>query len=121
MNRLGERLSWFILMQSKLVIVITFFITLIAICIIPRIRFDNSVDVFFDKKSKNYIEFQEWKKHFGSDDTVVMAFSDEDIFTYENLNLISKLTKEFESLEHVRKVNSLTNANDIRGSEEEVE
>ena len=80
---------------------------------------DNSVDVFFNKESNNYIDFQEWKEQFGSDQVIVIAFNDKDIFTYENLNLISRLTQRFESLQDIHKVTSLTNANDVVGQDQD--
>lgn len=75
--------------------------------------------MFFDKESDNYIDFQEWKEQFGSDQVIVVAFNDKDIFTYENLNLISRLTKRFESLKDIHKVTSLTNANDVVGQDQD--
>lgn len=96
----------------------TFFLLIIYASIsIFHIRLEYDVDIFWDKKSKSYINFQRWKRQFGDDKLIIIAFEDTDIFTYQNLALIKSLTKEFEALEYVYKVTSITNVNDIRGSE----
>ena len=116
MDNLIRRIASFILKRSLLVIVFTLFLTFVALLFIPKIKIDNSVDVFFNKKSKNYINFQKWKEQFGSDQVIIVAFRDKDIFTRGNLKLISRLTDKFSSLKYVDKVTSLTNVNDIVGS-----
>ena len=116
MDNLGKRIVSFILKWPLLIIILTSFLTLAALLFIPKIKIDNSVDVFFNKKSKSYINFQRWKEQFGSDQVIIAAFRDKDIFTRDNLKLISRLTDEFSSLEYVDKVTSITNVNDIVGS-----
>lgn len=110
-------MRFWVLRHPLLVIFFTFLITASALFFIPRIRFDNSVEVYFDKKGRNYTRFQEWKKEFGSDQFIVIAFSDDDIFTEENLSLISRLTERFQSLKYVKDVKSLASVNNIVGSE----
>lgn len=117
MGELGKGFIKFMLRHSVWVIVITLLITLGASLLIPRIHLDNSVDAFFDKKSKSYLDFQSWKEQFGSDEVVIIAFSDKDIFTLDNLGLIARLTRSLESIKYVRKVTSITNVNDISGLE----
>lgn len=117
MKNLGDKLIRFILKNSFWITLVTFLITLGALYCLPRIKLDNSVDVFFNKKSKDYIDFQNWREQFGSDNIIIVAFKDEDIFTPGNLNLISRLTDKFERLQYVDEVTSLTNINDIIGSE----
>lgn len=117
MNKLGESSIRFILKNSLAIIIIFILLTLGALALLPRIKMDNSVDAFFDKKSKTYQDFQAWKKQFGSDEVILVAFSDADIFTPENLKLIERLTKKFEQVQYVDKVTSLSNVNDIIGAE----
>ncbi len=109
----------FLLRHSAAVIVLTAVLTIFAIFLLPKIRVDNSVDVFFDRQSRNYLDFQAWKEQFGSDQVVFIAFQDKDIFTAENLRLISRLTIRLESLADVAKVTSLTSVNDVIGRDED--
>lgn len=117
MKKIGEKLIHLILKHSLLVIVLNIFLTLVAALSLPKIKLENSIDVFFNKKSKSYVDFEKWKEQFGSDEIVIVAFSDKDIFTEDNLRLIDNLTGQFESLNYVNKVTSLTNVNNIIGAE----
>ncbi len=118
MKNILDKIFKFILKYPSVVITLTFMLTVAALFALPGIRMDNSVDVFFNKKSANYIDFQKWKEQFGSDQVVMVAFKDKDIFTKDNLTLISRLTELFQELADVDKVTSLTNVNDVIGEEE---
>jgi uncharacterized protein len=100
-------------------IAVTIIIFFAALICLPKLSFDNSVDVFFNKNGKSYIEFENWKEQFGSDQIVIVAFSDRDIFTYDNLALIKDLTERLEMNPFVDKVTSLTNVNDIVGDDKD--
>jgi hypothetical protein len=119
MKKFGETLIRLILKHSLAIIIIFTLLTLAALMFIPHIEMDNSVDAFFDKKSASYLDFQAWKRQFGSDEVIIVAFSDRDIFTAQNLELIARLTKAFEQMEYIYKVTSLANVNDIIGSEKD--
>lgn len=117
MKFLENRFIPFILKYSLHIVVVTVILTIGALFFIPKIKLDSSVDALFNKKSKSYIEFEKWKKQFGSDDIIIVAFKDDAIFSYKTLNLIDRLTQKFEVLKYVDKVRSLTNVNDIVGFE----
>ncbi len=112
-------LSSFVLKYSLPIIIVTLLLSIAAGLCLPKIPFDNSVDVFFNKKGDSYLHFQDWKKQFGSDNVVIVAFADQDIFTRENLNLIDSLSNSFESLPYADDVTSLTTVNNITGFEED--
>ncbi len=119
---MSERIKPFLSLVLKhplVTIAVTVIIFLAALTLLPNISFDNSVDVFFDKKGKSYIDFELWKEQFSSDQIVIIAFSDKDIFTYDNLTLIQNLTERLELSPFVDKVTSLTNVNDIVGDNED--
>ena len=86
--------------------------------ILPRIPLDDDIESFWDKKSESYRQFQDWQDEFGNDRFIIVAFSDEDIFTQKNLQLISRLSEAFLDLKYVRHVTSLTTLNDIVGDED---
>lgn len=108
----------FILRRSLFVIVVIALISAVALFSVFSITFNNSIDVFFDKGSESYSNFEEWKEQFGSDQVVIVAFSDRDIFSEENIRLIDFLTNRFELLTYVDNVHSLTSVNDIIGDED---
>ena len=114
-----SKLNSIILNNSTYIIITTAVLFACALFFIPKIHIDNSVDVFFNKKGDSYIHFQEWKDQFGSDELIIVAFTDENIFTKANLGLIDNLTEEFEVLTWVDNVRSLTNVNNIIGHEKD--
>ncbi len=101
------------------VLAITAVFFAIALILVPRIRMDDSLDIFFDKKSAHFINFETWKDQFGSDELVIVGLSADDIFTVPNLTLIKELTEEFESLDAVEQVTSLTTVNHTVGRGED--
>lgn len=119
MRKILESFIAGVLKYPALIIIAVVSVTIAATVSIPKIYIDNSVDVFFNKQSDHYIDFQEWKREFGSGQLIMLAFKDKDIFTSSNLSLISRLTKRFEGLKYVDKVSSLTNVNNIVGEQDD--
>lgn len=117
MNKIARRLFSLILKYRIFIIISVIAPALFALAFIPKIKFDNSVEAFFDKKSESYVNFQKWKEQFGDDQVIILALSFSDVFTRKNLELVSNLTERFEALEYVREVESLATVNDIIGSE----
>ncbi len=117
MRNYGLKTTGFILRHPLAVVMLTLLVTLGALFCVSRIKLDNSVDVFFDKKSRGYTEFEKWKEQFGSDQVVIIAFSSDNIFSAENLSLIADLTSRFQSLKYADKVTSLTSVNTIIGTD----
>ncbi|MBN2483714.1 MAG: RND family transporter [Candidatus Omnitrophica bacterium] len=105
----------FILRHARWVVLITVLLTVSCLPFLSRIQMDNSIDAFFDKQSKSYIDFQSWKGQFGSDQVIIVAFRDKDIFTYDNLALIEEVTRRIETVKYVDQITSLTNVNNVTG------
>ena len=116
-ERIIRRWASVVSKNSFSIIIFIFFLAIVLSFFLPKIKINHSVDVFFDKKSESYIEFEKWKEQFGSNQIIIVAFQDKDIFTQKNLELISALTEKFEALPYVEEVTSLTNVNDIVGEE----
>ncbi|HTY44624.1 MAG TPA: hypothetical protein VMD52_01365 [Patescibacteria group bacterium] len=96
------------------VIIVASVITLAALYMLLMFKFDTSADAFFDKKDKSYSDFQEWKEQFGSGDAIAVSFSVPNVFTARRLALFKDITKQLEQVvPNVKKVTSITNANDI--------
>lgn len=108
----------FILKYPKVVLGILILITGFLCVFAQHIPTDNSLDAFTSKDDPDRIFQKHLNKQFGTDDIIVIAFSNENIFTPESLELIDRITHRTEDLKCVYKVTSLTNVNNIIGTEE---
>jgi predicted RND superfamily exporter protein len=84
-----------------------------------QIEFDNSIETYFlESDLRDYNRFLD---EFGTDEIVVVAFRDEDVFTVENFALIDAISHDLERLPHVRRVISLTTAEIVSGKDDSVD
>ncbi|MCK5613144.1 MMPL family transporter, partial [Candidatus Pacearchaeota archaeon] len=112
-----RKVADFILRHSIAVTIIILVFFIASLFFVVHVKIDSSPEVFFNKEGKSYLSFQAWKEQFGSDDLIIIAFSDEDIFTEKNLALITDLSEKIEFLDYVDSVQSLTTVNNIIGYE----
>lgn len=76
-------------------------------------KFNTSLETyFFEEDLKDYNRFLD---EFGSDEIIAIVFTDDDIFTQENLKLVDAITSQVGRLPHVRRVVSLTSARLVTG------
>ena len=61
--------------------------------------------------------YQSSRRIFGNDETIVLLLQAEDVFSANNLDIISRLTQRLERLDGVIRVVSLSNALAIRGTD----
>ncbi len=83
-----------------------------------KVQFDNSIETYF--LEEDIREYRVFLDQFGSDEIIGVVFSDEEIFTSENLHLIQRITAELEQYPHVRRVDSLTSAEIVFAEGDEV-
>lgn len=119
MNQISSKFISFVFRHPFAIVAATGIVFLASLAVLPQLRIDNSVDVFFNKKGANYLNFETWKEQFGSDEIIIVALEADDIFVKKNLELIDRLTQSFESLEYVENVTSLTTVNNIIGQEQD--
>jgi hypothetical protein len=83
-----------------------------------RIRIDPSTNRLLpeDSEDKRFYDFV--RRLFGSDETMLVALSHERLFTPGILERVQQMTERFEALPEVHHVVSLTNALNIRGTED---
>jgi predicted RND superfamily exporter protein len=85
-------------------------------------RFRLEIDVSMNRllpegdEGKEYYDFV--RRVFGSDETMLVAIHADDVFTTENLTRVARLTDRIRQVEGVKDVVSLTNALNIRGTED---
>ncbi len=61
------------------------------------------------------------RKAFGSDESMVVAVSTDDIFTHDSLALIQRIVSKIEKLDGVHHVVAITNAPNVRGTEDSID
>jgi len=85
---------------------------------IPNIVINNNIEIFIPKNDPSRLAYNRVKETYGSQNLVDIAFAvnRENVFTVDNIRLISELTGKIEQLPHVDSVTSLTNADYIEGT-----
>ncbi|MEA1914630.1 MAG: MMPL family transporter [Campylobacterota bacterium] len=95
--------------KYKIIVFITLFVALLSISL-KDIAFEGSYRIWFDKDSNIIKDYDQFRKDFSGDDTFIVAFQDKNgIFNKKALQTIVELTEEFEMIDGVDDVNSLSN------------
>lgn len=82
-----------------------------------KLPVETSVESLIMEDDPDLLFHNDFKEQFGEDEFLVAAFSDPDIFTPDFLRFIERLTGQLEDIEEVREVVSLTNVENVIGSE----
>ena len=82
-----------------------------------KLRIDPSVERLLAPDDEAYLYYQSARRIFGSDETILLLLQTDDVFSADNMDIISRLTQELERVDGIVGVVSLTNALTIRGSE----
>jgi len=69
------RIPRFISEKAPLLIAILLVLGVWPLLQLSQIRFDNSIDVWLDHRSREYQDYQEFIRDYGSDDWILIAFS----------------------------------------------
>lgn len=93
-------------------------VALFFMAFMPLTKTVNNVDYFTLEKDPHIAYYEEFKEVFGNDEFFVIAFEKPDIFTQENLTLLSDITQDLETVEEAKEVKSLANVNDVIGEED---
>jgi predicted RND superfamily exporter protein len=77
---------------------------------LKNLAFEGSYRIWFDKDSNIIKSYDKFREDFSGDDTFIIAFEDKNgIFNKKALQTIIDLTQEFEDINEVEDVNSLSN------------
>ncbi|MBW2273527.1 MAG: MMPL family transporter [Deltaproteobacteria bacterium] len=79
-----------------------------------RLELDPSIDRMLPEGDEERVYYDYIRRLFGSDETIVVALVDDDVFTAENLRAIQRIAQRVELLDGVQRVVSLANALNIR-------
>lgn len=97
--------------------VITGMVLLIFLSIYPasQIQTDFNLEGFYPEEDPVIADYELLENEFGRDDnTILIGFKEETIFDNSVLRDVQQMTSEFEKIEFIRSVRSITNAQQIR-------
>ncbi|MGB5439667.1 MAG: MMPL family transporter [Gammaproteobacteria bacterium] len=86
-----------------------------------RLNIDPSANRLLSKDQPAKQFYDQTRRVFGNDETLIITLTSADIFTAETLDIIGQLTKRIESIAAVHHVVSLSNVVDIRSVEEDID
>lgn len=86
-----------------------------------HLHIDPSVNRLLSEDSDVRKFYDQTRRTFGSDETLIIALTSDNIFTHDNLQRIDRITRRLEALDSVEHVVSLTNALDVRSVESELD
>ena len=103
-----------------IIISITIIVALLSLSL-KNLAFEGSYKIWFDKDSKIIKDYEAFRSRFSGDDTFIVAFKDEHgIFTEKAVKTILRLTNEFQKIDGVRKVDSLSNYQYISSGDDDI-
>ena len=82
-----------------------------------RIAFDPSTNALLPEGDEDRAFYDHVRRVFGSDETILVAFSGEEVFTAENLRRIQRIAERIDEIEGVHHTVSLMSALNIRGQD----
>ncbi|MCK4296014.1 MAG: RND family transporter [Candidatus Marinimicrobia bacterium] len=112
--------SWidFVLKYPKTIIAFCILITVLMGWNIPKLEIEPDLKAMFPTDFDIIISMNKMEDIFGGSDLIVMSVSSDDIFNENTLKKIDDITSEIEEIEMVDRVISLTNAVDIKATED---
>ncbi len=117
MNRLID----LIIDKYKIVLVLVCLMSIpFAYCYLNQEIF-NHIDVFFEKDDPDLQFYKRFQKTYGNEESGVIVFKDENIFTRENIELIRRISEMAGETKGVQRVISLTEATISVSSQESVD
>lgn len=87
----------------------------------PRLVIDPSMNRLMPDDDDDRRYYESIRQRFGSDDTIVIALDDDDLFTPTNLRTLGRITRRLEGIPGVDHVTSLATAVNVRGADGELQ
>jgi predicted RND superfamily exporter protein len=109
-----RRFSHFILKARLAIIIIAAVITLVLGCFLKDIDINPDITSYLPEDDPVVARFDKIGEEYGGNLMALVAIESENIFTRHGIEYINHLTSEFEILEGVSHVTSITNVLDIR-------
>ena len=87
----------------------------------PRLLLDPSINSMLPREDPSRDFYNRVRELFGSDETVLVVLSDDDIFTQQNLGALLRMSERMEQVDGVHHVTSLANSLNIRSVDGDLE
>jgi len=118
--KLIDRFIEFVTSHYLFTIIITILLTVAlgSFALFPKQN--NNIEDFFFKDDPFYIQYKHFQKALGSDDIAMVAFQEENFFTNDNIQLIRDLTGALKRIYGIRRVQSLTEIDELLVEDEEI-
>ena len=75
----------------------------------------SGVDIYFDEDSPELLFYKRFQETYGNEELLAIAFSEEDIFTKANIDIIRSITNAIKGIDGVQRVFSLTEVEEAVG------
>jgi len=108
-----SNLLGFFVKTKKVFIPLILLASIISLFFIKNVEFNGSTKKFFIKDDPEYQLYLKNTKQFGSDNTLVIAIKNDNLFTYDKLSSIKKLIDKLSELKGVEYIDSLFNKQNI--------
>ena len=105
-----ETFARFVLRRRWLVIGLIAALSAAALLGTLRLRFDNSLEIWFVEGDPGIQRYREFIELFGSDEILILAWESGDAFSKENLKRIRRIEAAAAKVEHVQRTMSLASA-----------
>lgn len=79
----------------------------------PKLKVNNTTEVWFSEGTPSYARYQTFTEKFGADEYLFVALDLGDVFTPKNLATLDRLSREFERLPGVVEVMDLPSSSDV--------
>ena len=119
--RILDRFSGLVSRSTGLILLLTFLVTVLAAMRIVdpvtgemHLEIDPSANRLLSGNNEARVFYDRVRRMFGSDETLVITLTSDNIFTADNFRRIDRITQRISALGAVHHVASLTNALDIR-------
>ena len=89
---------------------------------LKNLAFEGDYRIWFDEDSRLIKDYDEFRQIFGNDTAITVAFRDEEgIFTPKALRTIDTITQKMWRMQHIARVDSLTNFQHVHANPEDVD
>ena len=87
---------------------------------LKHLEMDGSYRIWFGEKSKILTDYDDFRRTFGNDDSIIISFKDENgIFTKKALQSIDNITQKLWRMKYIARVDSITNYQYVHSNKEE--
>jgi uncharacterized protein len=103
-------------MRRALALILILIVSGLSVWQALSLQFDTSIEVWFLEKDPDLMSYRAYVDAFESDQIVVLAYDDPDLWTPAGLAFLDEVTTRAEDVVHVQYVRSITNARELESN-----